>query len=125
VFLDVGYTYVYPRDLNRRDILKYRPRHLLYAGGLARIGWCSIGADFRHLSRVERIDEEFSMFITDAGERVSIYIADLRLGADFTQLGFPLSVLLNVNNLLQYNYVELIGNLAPPRTIVLTLETSL
>jgi iron complex outermembrane receptor protein len=125
VFLDAGYTYVYPKDLTRHDILKYRPRHLLYAGGLARIGWCSIGADFRYLSRVERIDEEFSLFITDAGERVSISIADVRLGADFTQLGFPLSVLLNVNNLLQYNYVELIGNLAPPRTVVLTIETSL
>ena len=37
----------------------------------------------------------------------------------------PITATLNINNLPQYNYVELIGNLAPPRSIVLTLEAKL
>jgi outer membrane receptor protein involved in Fe transport len=33
-----------------------------------------------------------------------------------------LAATVNVNNVFQRNYVELIGNLMPPRTYVLTLE---
>jgi hypothetical protein len=50
---------------------------------------------------------------------------DLRLGADFSRIDFPLTAQLNINNIFQYNYVELIGNIAPPRSVVLTLEVKL
>ncbi len=122
VFIDLGYTYVYPRDVNLRDILKYRPRHVLHAAGLVHAGIFTLGADFRYVSRVERIDEEFRSFVNDADQRVAIYLVDVRVGADLSNAGIPLSVIFNVHNLLQQNYVELIGNLAPPRRFILALE---
>ena len=127
LLLDFGYTYISPKDLTKNDILKYRPRHLLYANGLAQFGMFSVGADFRYISRVERIDDEFVTLgiVKNGDERVATYVTDLRFGADFSRVNFPLTVQLNINNIFQYNYVELIGNIAPPRNIVLTLEAKL
>ncbi|MEK9138728.1 MAG: hypothetical protein AAB393_16520, partial [Bacteroidota bacterium] len=56
---------------------------------------------------------------------VETVVTDLRLGADLSKISFPLTIQLNINNIFQYNYVELIGNIAPPRTMVLTLEAKL
>ncbi len=125
--VDLGYTYISPKDQTKNDILKYRPRHLLYASSLAHFGMFTIGADFRYISRVERIDDEFVTLgiVKNGDRRVATYVTDLRLGADFSTVNFPLTAQLNINNIFQYNYVELIGNIAPPRSIVLTVETRL
>jgi iron complex outermembrane receptor protein len=123
---DAGYTYVYPRDLTLGDILKYRPRHVLHGGLRGSLGWLNASADFRFVSRVERIDDELvdAGVIPDGDQRVPIYVTDVRIGADLASAaGIPLSVSLNVNNLFQHNYVELIGNVMPPRTYVLVLES--
>ena len=61
--------------------------------------------------------------IPDGDQRVPIYVTDIRVGAGLSPLGIPLSVSLIVNNLFQHNYVELIGNVMPPRTYVLVLES--
>jgi iron complex outermembrane receptor protein len=127
--LSLGYTYVHPKDVTKDDILKYRPRHLLYAGSVSHIGHFTLGADFRYLSRVERIDQEFVTppldIIKDGDHRVETYLIDLRCGFDFAAVDVPLTASLNINNLFQYNHVELIGNMAPPRTFILTLQTVL
>ncbi|MBM2844755.1 MAG: Iron complex outer rane receptor protein [Bacteroidetes bacterium] len=127
--LSLGYTYVHPKDVTKNDILKYRPRHMLYAGSVSRISDFTLAVDFRYLSRVERIDDEFVTpplnIIKDGEYRVDIYVVDLRFGYDFAAVDLPLIATLNINNLFQYNYVELIGNIAPPRSIILTLQTSL
>jgi len=121
---NLGYTYVYPEDISGNDLLKYRPRHLFYTNLTGRVGWLSAGVDFRYISRVDRIDDELVDLgiIPDGDERVDIFVTDFRLGCDFSSTGVPLSATLNVNNALQRNYVELIGNLNPPRTYVLVLE---
>jgi iron complex outermembrane receptor protein len=121
---NLGYTYVYPEDLTQNDLLKYRPRHVFYANTLGHIGPVSLGADFRFVSRVDRIDNELVDLgiIADGDERVPIYVADFRLGVDFSFADIPLTANLNVNNAFQYRYVELIGNMMPPRTYVLVLE---
>ncbi len=124
MFVDIGYTYVYPKDLTQGGILKYRPRHILYAGLLTRSGMFTAGVDFRYISRIERIDEEFKAFVNDADERVATYVTDVRLGVDLEKAGLPLSVNLNINNIFQYIYVELIGNLMPPRNYVLVVEAA-
>jgi outer membrane receptor for ferrienterochelin and colicins len=122
---DLGYTYVYPRDLTLNDILKYRPRHLFHIGIRGSFGWLTPSADFRFSSRIERIDDELVQagVIPDGDQRVPIYVTDVRLSADLAWTGIPLSVSFNVNNLFQHNYVELIGNVMPPRTYVLVLES--
>ena len=120
----VGYTYVYPQDLTTGEILKYRPRHLFYVNLTGRAGIFTAGADFRYVSRVENIDIELVNLgiIPDGDQRVQILVTDVRAGADLAFTGIPLSVSFNVNNIFQYNYVELIGNLMPPRTYVMALE---
>ena len=127
LFFDIGYTYVDPRDITANDVLKYRPRHLLYASLLLTPGSFRVGLDYRFISRVERIDEEFVALgiIKDGDQRVAIHVLDLRCVADLSWLNLPLKARFNINNLLQYNYVELIGNMMPPRSYVLTLESVL
>lgn len=127
VLLNLSYTYVYPKDLTTDDILKYRPRHLLYVNGFAQFGMFNVGVDFRFISRVERIDDELVTLgiVKNGDQRVAIYVTDLRLGMDFSRIDVPLAAQLNINNIFHYNYVELIGNIASARNIVLTLETKL
>ena len=118
----LGYTYVNPRDVDLGCYLTYRPRHLLYNS----IAWsggsfqCSL--DYRYISKYDRIDESFALVIKDAGERVDAHIVDAHIvftkpfGCD----GLKLS--LQVNNLLQYNYVDLVGSVAPIRHFIFTIE---
>ena len=122
--LDAGYTYVSPEDLTADDFLKYRPRHILSTGLRAHAGWIMAGMDYRYVSRVDRVDVELVEvgIVPDGDERVAISVADARLGVDLGIVHLPVSLTLNVNNIFQHNYVELIGNLMPPRTYVLTLE---
>jgi outer membrane receptor for ferrienterochelin and colicins len=119
-----GYTYVYPEDRTHNDILKYRPRHVLHAGFLGRVGPVSAGGDFRFVSRVDRIDDELVQvgIVQDGDERKDALVTDVRASVEFGLLGFPVTATASVNNLFQNNYVELIGNLMPPRTYVLALQ---
>jgi outer membrane cobalamin receptor len=127
VLYNFGYTYVYPEDRTQNDLLKYRPRHLFYTNANAQLGWFRIGVDFRYISRVDRVDIEFVELniIPDGDERNEIFVTDFRIGADFSFMGVPLSATVNINNAFQYNYVELIGNVMPPRTYVLVLQANL
>lgn len=120
----LGYTYVYPEDLTKNDVLKYRPRHLFYTNALARLGWLTFGGDFRFVSRVDRIDDELveTGIVPDGDERADALVADFRIGADISLAGISLITTLNVKNAFQHNYIELIGNLMPPRTYVLSVE---
>jgi outer membrane receptor for ferrienterochelin and colicins len=121
---ELGYTYVYPEDLTTHEILRYRPRHLFYANLTGRLGMFTAGGDFRFVSRVDEIDIELVNLgiIPDGDQRQDILVTDVRAGADLAQAGVPLSLTLEVNNLFQRNYVELTGNMMPPRTYVLVLE---
>jgi outer membrane receptor protein involved in Fe transport len=122
---NLSYTYIDPRDITANDVLKYRHRHMVVASTMGRVGMLSLGVDYRYLSKIERIDQEFVTLgiIKDGEVVVPINVFDLRFGADFSAMGLPLNATFNVNNILGYNYVELIGNMAPLRTFVLTLET--
>jgi outer membrane receptor for ferrienterochelin and colicins len=124
---NLGYTYVYPQDLTANDILKYRPRHIFYANAHGQAGWFTAAVDFRYVSRVERIDEELVDLgvIPDGDVRVPIYVTDVRVGADIRLVGVPLNVTVSVNNIFQHRYVELIGNIMPPRNYVLALGARL
>lgn len=123
----VGYTYVYPLDLTTNDLLKYRPRHLFYASAQGSLGAFSLGADYRYLSRVDRVDESLvnAGYIVDGDERVPIHVLDVRAGWGTTFSGAGLKVMVNVKNILQYNYVDLIAYLAPPRTYLLSVTLTL
>ncbi|MBX2992758.1 MAG: TonB-dependent receptor [Bacteroidetes bacterium] len=120
----LGYTYVYPEDRTKKDVLKYRPRHLLYTNAMMRFDWLTLGGDFRFVSRADRIDNELveTGIVPDGDERTDILVADFRLSADVSFGNALLIATLNVKNAFQRNYVELIGNMMPPRTYLLSLE---
>jgi iron complex outermembrane receptor protein len=121
---EVGYTYTYPKDLTEHTILKFRPRHLLFVSGAVTYDHFRFSSDFRYVSRLERIDENLVRLapIIHGDKRVPIYVVDARLSYDLVELGLPVRVGFNIQNLLNYHYVELIGNLAPVRSYALILE---
>jgi outer membrane receptor for ferrienterochelin and colicins len=121
---DIGYTYTWPYDLADNLILKFRPRHILYAGGIFSWERLRASVDARYLSRIERIDENLVRLapIVNGDIRVAIQIVDVRASYDFIDFGYPIRVGFNINNLLNYSYVELLGNLGPVRTYYLTVE---
>ena len=125
LFFTVGYTYIDPRDLTIEDYLKYRPRHLLYLHGRWQYSIWTLGCDYRLMSAYDRIDENFAVIIPDAEARVDAHVVDLRLESRFRWYAVPLRFSLQINNLLQYHYTDLIGSIAPIRNFVLTIGVQL
>jgi len=122
--LTLSYTYLWARDLQLNQALKYRPRHMALASLDYTIGDFDIGADFRYSSKVEQMDFELVSLgvVKDGTKRVDIQVLDLRAGYNLKQFGIPAKVYLNVNNVFNYNYVELIANIAPIRNYSLSME---
>ena len=109
----LNYTYLWARDLETGEALRYRPRHIFYSG-INFTKWnFEFGINFRYTSRVEEIDEELIDLgvVVDGDLRVPVYTTDVNLGYNFISMGLPLNLYLNAKNIFNYNYVELIGNL--------------
>lgn len=125
--ITLSYTYLWARNIEEKKALKYRPRNVFYSRLDYSFQNFIAGADFRYWSRVEEIDTELINLglVPDGQLRVDVYVLDLRAGYDLTSSGVSLRVFLNANNILNYNYVELIGNLAPIRNFSLSIEVPL
>lgn len=123
--IQISYTFVYPEDVANKSILNHRSRHLLYLTNRISIDPMNIRMDFRYISKMERLDSLLQKIISDADQRVAAYVVDLHFSADWKFSGLMLTTAFHVNNLLQYYYTDFIGNLAPLRNYVLTLETRL
>ena len=111
--------------MTKNDILRFRSRHLFYSSASYLFHPFELGVDFRYLSRIDRIDEEFAVLIKNGEKRVPTYVVDVHLSSMFKLQDIPVRTVLQVSNLLQYHYVELIGNIAPIRNYTLTIETTL
>ena len=125
LYYHFGYTYTNSRDDSLKTDLKYRPRHIFYTDAKLRIASFLIGADYRFLSRYENIDEAFEDIIKNYEERVAIHVVDIRFSKDLRIGDIPIQLTFQINNLLQYNYVDVIGTIAPIRNYVITLEAKL
>ncbi|MGE5440845.1 MAG: TonB-dependent receptor [Bacteroidota bacterium] len=119
-----NYTYLWARDIERNLPLKYRPRHQAQASLSFSAGPFEIGTDFRYWSKIEALDFELVDLgvVLDGDKRVPVYLLDFRTGYNLLSLGLPGKLFLNINNLLNYNYIEIIGNLSPIRNASLSLE---
>ncbi|MDZ7288989.1 MAG: TonB-dependent receptor [candidate division KSB1 bacterium] len=122
----VGYTYLDARELERRDSqtgesrkvndpLAYRARHLLTGNVTLSLGRFSLGADSRYASRIEAV----RVYPNDP--RVSQKVTNLRFGADFK----PLTLMLNIYNVFQYNYTQVERTMEPIRSFALTTALEL
>jgi iron complex outermembrane receptor protein len=122
--LNLGYNYLWAIDVNKKSFLKYRPKNSVVAGLNYKNDLIEGGLDFRYSSRVENIDNEFVELglVPDGDKRVAIYVLDARIGFNLFTLNIPGRIFLNAANLLNYNYVELIGNIAPIRNFSISTE---
>ena len=122
--VNIGYTYLWARDIEKNKVLNYRPRQSVILGLGYDLNNFELGIDFRYLSRVESIDNELIDLgvVPDGDNRVDIYVLDAHAGISLFNYQIPAKVYLNINNLLNYNYVELIGNIAPLRNYSLNVE---
>jgi iron complex outermembrane receptor protein len=121
---DINYNYNWAVDRNTGAFLKFRTRHIGSVNVQFDFHPITVGTDYRYISRIEQIDDKLVELapMKNGSERVPIHIVDLRFAATLTDLGLPVRFTLNMNNLFGHNYVELIGNMAPPRYVVLALE---
>lgn len=120
--LESSLTLMNPRDLNLEQVLKYRTPVLWYSRAILPVGAFQLQLDYRYQARVEEIDD-LTAVINDAAARVPIHIVDIRLLANFYALtGIPVACTLNVRNLFDYYYNEIIANLAPTRQVVLQFD---
>jgi outer membrane receptor for ferrienterochelin and colicins len=124
ITLNLGYTYLWAINVNKKTFLKYRPKHSIVAGLNYKTDIIESGFDFRYSSRVENIDNEFVDLglVPDGDKRVEIFVLDVRIGFNLFALNIPGRIFLNAANLFNYNYVELIGNIAPIRNFSLNAE---
>jgi len=119
-----SYDYLWARNINDNKPLKYRPRHLADISVEYKPSFFEVGADLRYMSRFEEIDHALIDlgFVKDGELRSEVFVLDVRTGVSLFRFGVPLSAYLNLNNALNYNYVEMIGNVSPIRNISLNLE---
>ena len=120
----ISYSYLWARDIENKTALKYRPRNTIYAEAEYTLSSFTLGSDIRFLSKVEEVDKELieEDLVKDGEKRVDIIVVDLRAGYSFYNFGIPANLNLNIYNLLNYNYIEVIGNISPIRNISLNLE---
>jgi len=122
--LRLGYTYVFPRDRITKQILNFRPRNLLQARVETKLGSFTLSSDFRYISKYESVDTILIQQVHDGDARVDAYIWDARIA--YTAQGIfdlPVTFSFQVQNLLNYYYVEIVGNLAPIRNFTFRVET--
>jgi outer membrane receptor for ferrienterochelin and colicins len=120
----VGYTYMDAMDTKLHNPLKYRPKHLLYMNAEFNPAPFEFRVDFRYWSRVAEIDNQIVELglVPDGELRVPVYVLDLRAGYNFIIGSYPLNLFLSAKNVLNYNYIEFIGNLRPIRNYSLGLN---
>ena len=107
-----GYTYLDPINKKTKKTLAYRPEHSLTSGFTIAYSIFEAGIDYRYMSRLK----EVKVYPND--KRVAQKIWDARISATIKE--YMLS--LNINNMFQYNYLQVERNMAPMRNIVFTVN---
>ncbi len=123
--IETSYMYMEPRDLSDNSVLNYRSEHIWYNRLLLPLGDFEIQADYRYKSRVNNIDVQLGLLVKDSDARVDMHVLDARLIYDLKPLlGQNLKLTLNVNNIFDYYYTTMVGNLGMTRTLTLMLEAT-
>ncbi|MCX6147102.1 MAG: TonB-dependent receptor [Candidatus Kapabacteria bacterium] len=125
--LETGLTAMEPRDLDLNQTLKYRSKFVWTNKLLLPLSNnLQVQADYRFKARNETIDDRLAFGIKDTEARVDVHVVDLRLiykaQNDFNM---PISFIFSCNNLLNYYYTELVGNMASTRFLNLQIDYKL
>lgn len=131
--VETSLTLMNPRVYELDVPLSFRSPVLWYTKLYVPLGsGFEVQADYRFIARVERIDPQIEevnsklKVIPDAEARVASHVMDARLIYKLKEsFGIPVTLTLNGRNLLDYYYVEIMGNLAPTRNVTLQVEAQL
>ncbi len=121
---ETSITFMEPKDLVLDEELKYRPKLLFYNKFMLPLGFIELQADYRYKSKFNNIDPELGLIIKDVDSRVDIHIVDARIAFDLHKINenLPLIFTISANNLLDYYYAEMVGNLGHTRYLSLRIE---
>ena len=109
--IGLGYTYLDPQDIETDETLAYRPNHLFTGSISVSKGIINTGLDYHYVSRLDNVK------VYPNEDRVDQHILDWYLGANWGNY----TATLNINNILNYNYLQIERNMAPMRNYSLTL----
>ena len=124
--IESGLMIMDPRDLTLNQTLNYRSRILWTNRLFIPIGPFELQADYRYKSRSDNIDNLLSLYIPNADARVIVHVIDARIIYNLKSGNeTPLTFTLNVKNLLNYYYTEIVGNLGMTRQISLQIGANL
>ncbi len=126
--IETSVTVMDPKDLLENQTLPFRPNVLWYTRFLVPINEFEFQADYRFINRFETIDERIVQLgvIQDAEARVPIHVVDARMiWRPKSLIDIPFSATLNMNNVFNYVYTEVIGNLGQTRNMTLQVNLEL
>jgi outer membrane receptor for ferrienterochelin and colicins len=110
---NLSYTLLDPVDVKTGLTLAYRSRHSFSGSISFHLGEWEAGLDARYASRMDEVK------VYPADDRVAQQVLDSRISWRWDRG----TITLNVNNLLNYNYVQVERNLAPIRHYMITIST--
>lgn len=124
---ETGFTAMDPKDLDLNQTLKYRSKFLLTNKFLIPISNnFQVQADYRFKAKNETIDERLAFGIKDTDARVDVHVVDARLIYKAKDdLNLPITFTFSCNNLFNYYYTELVGNMASTRFLNLQIDYKL
>lgn len=105
-------TWMDHEDLKWHEPLTYRPKTLFTGKASLKIEHLQLQLDYRYASKIDEVK------IYPINDRVPMKFWDVRASYDWGAV----SLMLGVNNLLQYNYAPMESNLMPPRTFTAGLK---
>lgn len=110
-------TYLDPIDLNENDILKFRSKFYTTSGITFTFENLHLSLLYKFISKIVKVEEQLRFVLNDYDVRVPIHLLDFNASLDLNKFNIPFEVTLTIQNLLDYYYVDLVGNLAPTRLV--------
>lgn len=122
--LESSLTYMDPRNLDTDAMLKYRSTWLWYNRMILPLDYLEFQMDYRYLSEMEEVDRTLYLAgVKDVDARVPIHVVDARMIFHLHRISsYPFSISLNVKNLFDYYYTEVVGNLGPTRFLSVQID---
>ena len=100
------------KDLEWNGPLPYRPKIISTFKGILKTGRAHLQLNYRYARKIDEVK------IYPINDRVPMHFVDVQSSYDFG----PISLVMGVNNLFQYNYAPMESNLMPMRTFTAGLK---
>lgn len=114
----VGHTWLQSEEGSSGNTLPFRPAHQIVASlETSMLPLIRLGADYRFLTKPDRVETDFARFVTDADMMVDTKVLDLRASVETG----PMQLRLLVQNALEYHFVDRPAILGEPRRFTLQL----